>query len=206
VTMTMPHDPVFGDRRLWLDNSPLRVKGTLISARPRYVRERWGEAALDDVASRVGPELRHLLYDELLSFRWYPMVDMVALDHAIIEGPMAGDATQMKAFGSEIARYDLPTVYRMLFRFGTPTFVVKRMNIAYATYIEGGRISVDTPGPGEAKLTLRDAVLPRFLCTHGIAGWITAALELSGAAEVMVEEVACRHDGDAHCQWHARWR
>jgi hypothetical protein len=202
----MTHDPVLGDRSLWLDSSPLRVKGTLIAARPRYVRERWGEAALEDIASRVGPERRHLLYDELLSFRWYPMVDMVALDRAIIDGPMGGDASQMKAFGSEIARYDLPTVYRMLFRFGTPSFVVKRMNIAYATYIAGGSISIATPGPGEAELTLRDAVLPAFLCTHGISGWITAALELSGAAGVEVDEVACQHAGDPYCRWHARWR
>jgi predicted hydrocarbon binding protein len=199
------HDPIFGDPTLWNASSPLRVKGTLLSARPRYVRERWGEAMIDDVAARVGDEARHVLREDILPFRWYPMAVLADIDRAIVQGPMEGDITLMKAFGSEIARYDLPTVYKMLFRFGTPAFVIKRIKVAYASYIQGGRIQSEVPEPHRARVSLHEAALPRYLCTHGISGWLTAALELSGAKAVHAEETACTHDGAPHCQWDARW-
>ena len=153
----------------------------------------------------VGEEARAVLSREILPFRWYPMTVLAEIDRAIVEGPMGGDVTQMKGFGSEIARYDLPTLYKMLFRLGTPAFVVKRLNIAYATYIHGGGVRIEVPRAGHAEVRLHDAVLPKYLCTHGISGWITAALELSGAQAVHVAESTCLHDGAETCQWSASW-
>jgi hypothetical protein len=85
------------------------------------------------------------------------------------------------------------------------SFVVKRLNIAYATYIDGGQIRVESPERDQAQITLRNAALPRYLCTHGISGWITAALELSGANDVRVVESSCIHDRAPECCWDARW-
>jgi hypothetical protein len=196
---------IFGDPALWRPTSPLRVKGSLMAARPRYLREHWGQTAVDQVVASVGDDARPLLTNEVLPFRWYPMALMAEIDRAIIEGPMQGDVSRMKAFGSEIARYDLPTLYKMLFRFGTPSFVVKRLNIAYATYIDGGRVQIEVPAREQARVTLHDAVLPNYLCTHGISGWITAALELSGANHVQVEESQCLHEGAPRCCWDSHW-
>lgn len=201
----MAHHPILGDPALWRATSPVRVKGSLMAARPRYLREHWGQTGVDDVAARVGDDARPLLSGEILPFRWYPMALMADIDRAIVEGPMEGDVALMKAFGSEIARYDLPTLYKMLFRFGTPGFVVKRLNIAYATYIDGGRVQIEVPAGGQARVTLHRAALPSYLCTYGISGWITAALELSGAQRVHVDESACVHQGAPHCSWEARW-
>jgi len=43
------------------------------------------------------------------------------------------------------------------------------------------------------------------LATHGVAGWLTAALELSGAHRVDVREIVCVHDGAPACKWRAEW-
>jgi hypothetical protein len=199
------HHPVLGDPAKWQPSSSMRVKGSLLAARPRYVRETWGPAAVEQLAPRLGDEAKQALTADLLPFRWYPMALMVEIDQAIVEGPMQGDVTRMKTFGAAIARYDLSTLYKMLFRLGTPAFVVKRLDIAYATYIKGGRVRVQVPSPNRTRVELHETALPKYLCTHGIAGWITAALELSGAEGVHVEESACVHDGAPHCHWEGRW-
>jgi hypothetical protein len=201
----LAHHPILGDPKKWQPASPMRAKGSLLAARPRYVREIWGADALEQVAAGVGEDARRILAEDVLPFRWYPLALMVEIDQAIVEGPMRGDVTRMKAFGSEIARYDLSTLYKMLFRFGTPAFVVKRLGIAYATYIDGGRIRVDVPKPKHVQVELHDAALPKYLCTHGICGWITAALELSRASDVHIVESMCAHDGAPHCRWEGHW-
>jgi hypothetical protein len=196
---------VFGEPRVLADVDRHEVKGNLVSARPRYLRERWGESALEDVASRLSEQSRKLVLSPTLPFAWYPLRDMAEIDRAIVNGPMQGDVSQMKHFGATIARYDLSTIYKMLFKLGTPAFVIRRINVAYRTYIRGGSMRGETPSSSSAVVTFVDGAFPIYLCRYGVAGWLTAAIELSGGHEVRVEETACRHSGSEHCRWEASW-
>jgi hypothetical protein len=198
-------DPIYGNRALTERIELHEVKGTLLSARPRYVLERWGNAGLDDVRKRVEGTARQAIEQSILPFSWYPLKVMAEIDRAIVEGPMAGHVPLMKEFGATIARYDLPTIYRVLFKVGTPAFIIRRMNVAYRTYIRHGTMHGETPSPKSATVTFVDGVFPKYLCTHGVVGWLTAALELSGAQRVDVREVECVHEGAATCKWRAEW-
>jgi hypothetical protein len=198
-------EPVFGDPALAERIAKHEIKGNLLAARPSYVRERWGDEALQAVASRLEPATRALVLGEILPFRWYPLPVMAEVDRAIVEGPMEGDAALMKDFGATIARYDLTTLYRVLFRVGTPAFVIRRINTAYRAYIKGGSMAAETPTSLSARVSLVDGAFPLYLCTWGVAGWLTAALELSGAQAVDVRETHCVHRGDARCTWQASW-
>jgi hypothetical protein len=111
----------------------------------------------------------------------------------------------MKHFGATVARYDLSTLYKMLFKLGTPEFVIRRVAVVYKTYIKGGGIAAADVKTGEALVRLTEGSLPRYFCTHGVAGWFTAAVELSGGKDVDVREIACIHDGARGCEWHATW-
>jgi hypothetical protein len=200
-----PSDPVLGraDKRAWAD---YQVKGNLLAARPRYVRERWGDDAVRDVASRLDASIRPLFDGTILPFYWYPFAPLATIDNVIINGPMAGDAAQMKDFGATVARYDLSTLYKMLFKLGTPGFVIRRVGVVYKTYIKGGGIAAADVSDGDARIRLTEGNLPRYFCEHGVPGWFTAALELSGGKEVDVRETECIHTGSRACTWHARWR
>ena len=46
-------DPVLGDPALAERIAKHEVKGNLLAARPRYVRERWGDEALQTLAARL---------------------------------------------------------------------------------------------------------------------------------------------------------
>ncbi len=198
-------DPVFGDTAVLDRARDHEVKGTLLGARRRYVLERWGQAALDDVVSRLSEPDRGPVLSPVLPFAWYPMRTLMEIDRAIVLGPMKGDVREMKHFGSTIARYDLPTVYKMLFKFGTPAFVIKRVSIPYGQYFKGGTMRGESRAPNTAAVTM-EGVFPEYLCKWGVSGWFTAAIELSGGQDVEVTEVDCIHQGRAACRWEARWK
>jgi hypothetical protein len=197
-------DAVLGrhDARTWED---YQVKGNLLAARPRYVREQWGEEAVRDVSSRLDTSVRQLFDRAILPFSWYSFSDLAAIDKAIVQGPMGGRVADMKHFGATIARYDLSSLYKMLFKLGSPEFVMKRVGVVYRTYIKGGGIAAADVRRGEAIVRLTDGSLPNYFCTHGVPGWFTAALELSGGKSVEVNETECMHAGARACVWRAKW-
>jgi hypothetical protein len=198
-------DPVFGLASLRTKVETNEVKGNLLAARPRYVRERWGDDAIPAFLGRLSPETRAVVDRTILPFSWVPLSMLMEVDRAIVEGPMAGDATQMKHFGSAIARYDLPTIYKVLFKIGSPAFVMRRINIAYATYFKGGSMRGETPNAKAAIVRLATGALPLYMCRFGVPGWFQAAVELSGGKGVVSEETACVHDGADACRWDVRW-
>lgn len=201
---TVSDDPILGNAKILSKIDEHEVKGNLVGARPRYVRERWGEEGIADVAARLSEPERKLFLATTLPFNWYPMRAMAEIDRAIVLGPMRGDPFRMKDFGATIARYDLPTIYKVLFKVGSPAFVVRRIGVAYRTYIRGGSMRGETPTSASAIITL-EGNLPKYLCTHGCAGWFSAAIELSGGRRVRVTETDCVHDGAKHCRWEAHW-
>jgi hypothetical protein len=170
------------------------------------VREQWGETAVREVAERLDASVRSAFDGTILPFAWHSFAELAAIDCAIIDGPMQGDMRKMKHFGETIARYDLSTLYKMLFKLGSPEFVIRRVGVVYRTYVKGGGIAASDVSTGKALVRLTEGSLPRYFCTHGVSGWFTAAVELSGGKDVNVRETTCIHDGAAHCEWHATWR
>jgi predicted hydrocarbon binding protein len=197
-------DPTFGlaGRDAWRG---YQVKGSLLAARPRYVRDTWGDAAFADVAARLHGETRAAFESAALPFAWYPFRPMAEIDRAIVAGPMGGDLAQMKRFGSTIARYDLSTIYKMLFKVGSPAFILKRIGVVYSTYIRGGSITPVSVEKGHAVVVLGGGDFPFYFCDQGIPGWFAAAVELSGGKNVHVVQAECVHRGAARCSWEARW-
>jgi hypothetical protein len=197
-------DPAFGlaERVAWRG---YHVKGNLLAARARYAKERWGDAAYGHVASRLEEEVRAAFTGTAMPFAWYSFATLAAIDRAIVLGPMKGDLTQMKHFGSTIARYDLSTIYKVLLRVGNPAFLLQRVNIVYATYIRGGAVVATHVTKKHATISLAEGDFPFYFCDQGIPGWFTAAIELSGGKDVQVDQVDCVHHCAAHCVWEARW-
>jgi hypothetical protein len=119
---------------------------------------------------------------------------------------MEGDVSKMKHFGWAVAKYDLSTLYKVLFKLGSPGFIIKRVGVVYGTYVRGGgELTGEDAGNKSANVTFIKGVLPRYFCTYGVPGWFSAALELSGGTRVDVRETECVHAGGTRCRWHATW-
>lgn len=182
-----------------------RVKGTLLSARGRYVREEYGEQAFAKLVEAVAPEARQHLTNTPLPFAWYPLETLIEIDRRIIEGPMKGEIGTMKAFGDKIARYDLKTVYKILFKLGSPAFVLRRISTVYGMYLDGGEAQADFVEDRSARLSFRDAYYPHYLCKFGMSGWLSSSVDLSGGRNVQIEHDRCIHFGASRCSWRLDW-
>lgn len=198
-------DAVLGRLDLYGDVPRIETKGNLYSSRPRYLRERWGDKMIAAVGERLSPTSRKLLLEPPLPFQWTPYENLVEIDYRIVEVAMDGEVSRMKEFGAAIATYDLPLSYRILFKVGTPGFVVSRFPTAFRAYFRPGDIRVDA-SKTSAAISLEGAVYPRYMCEQGIAGWCRRAVELSGGVSVAANHVECRHRGDSRCTYKITWR
>lgn len=200
-------DPVFGDLSHDREMRDNQIKGNLLGRRAWYIRDRWGDAALASVAATVPESARKYLVDATpLTFAWYPFGVMMDIDRAIVDGPMAGELGRMREFGSAIAKHDLPLLYKVLFKVGSPSFIIKRLNIVAKQYIRESTISSAIVADGHARVTQGGRRFPMYFCTYGVSGWFHAALELSGAHKPTVEHTGCLHRGDGGCSWELRWQ
>jgi hypothetical protein len=197
-------DPILGSASAtaWKGYS---VKGNLVAARAGYVRAKWGEDGIRAVAGRLEGEPKRVFESEVLPFKWFDFELLAKIDGAVIHGPMRGDVSLMKALGNEVARSDLSTVYKMLLKLGSPSFVIKRSGVVYGAYVRGGTVAALDVGPKHARTALIEGSLPMYFCAYGIPGWLSAALELSGGKKVEVEEAECVHRGHKRCEWIATW-
>ena len=204
--MSVAIDPIFGDLQHAAEMRDNKIKGNLLGRRAWYIRDRWGDEALAKVAAAVPESSRKYLLDAPpLTFAWYPFGVMMDIDRAIVDGPMAGNVGNMVEFGSAIAKHDLPLLYKVLFKVGSPAFIVKRLNIVCKQYIRESGLEV-TASDGGAEVVLDGRRFPMYFCTYGVSGWFRAALELSGAKSPTVTHVGCLHRGDAACRWELRWQ
>ena len=198
-------DPVFGDLTRIDEMRGNFVKGNLMQSRIWYVRDRFGEQALDEIQAAIPSHAREIIKNPPMSFAWCSFGDMMDIDRAILEGPMRGDMTLMREFGGAIATHDLPALYRVLFKVGTPGFVLKRVGIVAATYVKESPMKGEGAGDNRVVISQTGRTYPYYFCAYGVSGWFEAAVRLSGGRNITVTHDQCRHRGAAACHWDARW-
>lgn len=200
------HHPFYGNLDFLPKIRQQEVKGNLVRARSRYIRETWGADVITDIAGRVDPDTRSYLVEPPLASAWVPAWPMYELDRAIVEGPMGGDVSRMRSFGRDIAKYDLPNIYRvMLNMLSNPSFLLRRSRIIFGMYFRVGKMACDAES-GHAEAVLKDGVLPAYMCTYGVSGWFEASLAAYGVVDRRVTHVACRHRGQSICTWSIAWK
>jgi hypothetical protein len=118
---------------------------------------------------------------------------------------MKSEPRKMREFGGAIAKHDLPTIYKVLFKVGTPGFLMKRVGIVAATYIRDSPMKGEGTTAGSVRVVQTGKTFPRYFCELGVCGWFEAAVELSGGKNVRVDHTACRHQSAADCEWLVKW-
>ncbi len=199
-------DPVFGDVTL-IDASPdVEVRGRALPARRAYLLKHFGEKSYEDLIASLPPELRALLEDPPLAFSWVSLARMRELDRHIIDKVFGGRLSPMRSLHAEMAENDMNMAYKVLFKFGSPTFILSKVDIAYRHYFRPGGVDILELEEGRGVGRLRDVTLPQYMCSEGLSGWTRAAVELSGGKNVAVLHTSCKHQGDADCLWELSWK
>jgi hypothetical protein len=202
----MKNDPIFGDMGLLSRMHKTMVKGNLLAWRNRYVQKHFGSETVRTLAKQLPGEIGAKLLNPPLAFNWLPVKDMMEIDRAIVQGPMEGDVSRMKQFGAEIGVADLSTIYKIILRMaGTMDKFVYKTNTAFDSYFQPGRGEGKAIKKGHARVTFHGIVLPYYLCTFGLPGWLEGLGKLTGTKNLRIQHDICCHKGHENCSWSLYW-
>lgn len=199
-------DPVVGNLELARAAEHIEVRGRAIPARRGYILRHHGESVLQSFLESLEPELRELLESPPLAFSWVNLSKLVALDCQLVDFVWGGRVSPMRQLHAEMAENDMTMAYKVLFKFGTPSFILSRIDLAYRHYFRPGGIDIVELTDSHAIGKLRGEALPMYMCTEALPGWTRAGVELSGGRNVAVLHTSCRHRGDTDCTWELSWK
>lgn len=181
-----------------------RVKGTAVQSSLRYVKERFGQAAVARILERLAPSDREPL-EQVLASSWYPMDAFLHFMQEAQRQLGAQEPDVVRNMGRASCDYGMTTVYKVFFKLGSPEFVISRAAGVFSSYYDEGGIRIVESGRGRAavELTGFEGGAPQF-CER-LHGWMQRILELAGAKNVRTVHSLCVHRRDAACRFEGSW-
>jgi hypothetical protein len=183
------------------------VKGSAVTSRVRFVRERFGEAAYRRLRDALPPAESELLDGRILPSGWAPYSLFIAInveaDRLFGQGDLAL-VFEMARYGAEV---NLPTLYRLFYRFNSPRFIFEQAAKLWSVHYDSGRlVALPEDDPGAMRIRIEAFDQPHPAHCLSVLGWAVRSVELSGATVTGYAEERCRNRGDDACELHVRWR
>ena len=182
------------------------VKGASITARLRFVRERHGEDGLRRLLDAVPATTRAALERRVLPQEWVPYDVFVEMGVAADRLFGTGDLAVCQELGRYSAEVNLPTLYRLFYRLGSPLYIFRRAAQLWGVHYDSGQLAAMEEGPGCARLEILGFERPHRVHCLAVVGWATRSVELSGGTVLSAVEERCRARGDETCEMVARWK
>jgi hypothetical protein len=182
----------------------VNVKGISLIHLRDFLVAAHGEEGLRAVAGSLSPGVAKALATPA-AMAWYPLKDYVEIERAVIGRFYGGDVSQAARIGRHDLEESLNKVYRFLFQFMEPTFLIKRSARLWNTFISGGGIELEQPTPRSARIRLRDLDTLHPVYCHDLSGSFAGALSACGQGHAVVAHTECRFRGGKACVFEGRW-
>ena len=183
-----------------------QVKGSAITARIRFVRERFGESGYRRVHDALSPEHRALLDARVLPHAWVPYDFFIALNVEIDRMFGAGDLASCVEMGRFAADVNLPTLYRIFYKLGSPLYIMQKAAKVWAVHYDSGELQAAEDGPNAVRLRIDGFAEPHRAHCLSVLGWAARSIEISGATLLSADEPLCRARGEEACEMILKWR
>jgi hypothetical protein len=182
-----------------------RVKGTAVQSSLRYVRERFGEEALQAVLAAL-PAAHAAAVSDVLASSWHPMESFLRFMQEAKRQLGGGEPDVVRNMGRASCDYGLTGVYRVFFKLGSPEFIISRGARVFSSYYDSGRLTVPESRDGRAvaEVASLEGGAPEF-CER-MLGWMERTLELAGAKGLRSAHSLCVHRGDPVCRFEGDWK
>ena len=181
------------------------VKGSAFASRILWVRLNHGEKGVERLASQVSDELAAVVRGGAVMSRWYPFDMFVEINVAIDRVFGSGDLALVKTLGRYGADANLTTIYRLFYKVGTTKWLLERASRLWGMHYDSGRLIVRRFPGDEVEMEIKDFATPHRVHCDSVQGWTERSLELSGAKDTAIDEIACRARGDTRCRFRATW-
>jgi hypothetical protein len=175
------------------------VKGSAIASRLRFVREHYGEAGIERLFEQLSPDDRTVVRGHILPTEWISYDLFVAINTAADRLFGKGDLQLCVEMGRYGAKTNLPTIYRLFYRFGTPMFVFRKAAQIWNVHYDSGQIIPVEDERGRIKLSIQNFARPHRAHCLSVLGWAAGSIELAGSTVTLANESACRTQGAPAC-------
>jgi hypothetical protein len=196
-----------GDSPLAATIGPLpSVKGSAITSRVRYVRDRFGESALRRLKVELSDGHRVALEGKVLPHAWVPYDLFIALNTKIDTLFGKGDLGLCREMGRYSAEVNLPTLYRIFYKLGTPMFIFSKAARLWQVHYDSGSLTPVQETPERVRLRIEGFAEPHRAHCLSVLGWAEQSIEISGAVVTDGREDKCRTKGDGACELLLEWK
>jgi hypothetical protein len=184
------------------------VKGVQVRATIQFLKDRFGNEAVETVVSRLAPEDRALLPSLLLDSNWYPY--SVWRPVRRISRALADETGNDMAIdlGKFMAQYVFTGVYKSLL-INDPARLLENFPSIHEFFYRDTSIiktEIHSRTSGVVSYRYNGEIRPaRSACQTTMGFWIRT-LELSGAAQVKAIHSTCMADGGKACLFSFEWR
>ena len=183
------------------------VKGVQVRATIAFLKNRFGDEAVEAVINTLNPEMRHLLPSLLLDSNWYPYSvwrPVRRISHALSDE--MGDEMAI-AMGRFIAQYVFTGVYKPLLSNDAAKLLANFPGLHEFFYRNTNTIETEilSPTSGLVRYRYNQGIRPaRSSCLSTMGFWIRT-LELSGVSNVKAKHSKCITDGQDVCLYVIEW-
>jgi hypothetical protein len=185
--------------------SDAQVKASAVLARMRFAREKHGPVGEERLRAALRPAYRDLVDGVLLPQQWVPFGLFVAANVEADKLFGRGDLAlcyEMGRFGADV---NLPTLYKLFYKLGTPTFIMSRAAKLWSLHYDSGALTSTIVGERTLRLAIENFARPHRAHCLSVLGWAARSAELSGAKKVVATERSCRTSGAPRCELSIEW-
>jgi len=185
------------------------IKGSNFRSLLKYVAEMHGADAPDKVIAQLSQADQRLFDNVIYDGAWLPERVYADLSYATDKVFGRGDYSLCFDIGKYNALNCVPKLYSLFIRMGSPAFVLKSASNFWRQTHSSGSLVIHEVTPNSAIIHLNDYYGGNYnnpsFC-HGLRGYMSGVLELSGAKDVRMEEVQCGAMGASHCIFKCVWK
>jgi hypothetical protein len=181
------------------------MKGSAFTARFAYLQRHYARqwnAILDAFDAPTAALAR----GPCLKGSWYPFACFVDLNVKADRLVGKGDLALARTLGREAAVANLPTLYRIFYKIGSPEYILPRVATPWRQHHDSGHVELVMTGKSSAEWCTYEFAAPHPALCRSLEGFLTGSLELMGMRDVRVAESECVLDGAPGCKMAGSWR
>ena len=175
------------------------AKGTVYLGMKSYIEKTFGNEGLARVLAALSPEDRDALR-AVVPVGNYDIAPALHFQQAADRLLGKDDNSLCFEMGRFAAGWHLNSFHKLFLRFTNPHWLVDKGGDLWRHYHDSGRWTMEPKEPGRIRAHRHDfAVVDAGFCMN-LQGWLTGAVELTGARDIKVIEPTCTARGGAECE------
>lgn len=188
------------------EEAAMKVKGSALRSTMNYLREHYTATQVQKILGRLTEDQRAAAEKPVLTSSWYDAALLYDLMRAMAAESSGDPRDLYRTLGRQSCDDGLNTVYRVFFKVGTPSFMLKFTIQVWSNYYSEGKMALVEGGQQAAYLRIEGARSVDEAMCYRVTGWLERALELSGARSIHMAHSSCVHTGSGACEWKAAWQ